>query len=197
MAKLYSLKNGKLPSKGEPGCAYFCTDTKTVWIADAEGVLLNLNDIMAGATSQVRAVGPVGEKGDRGEPGPAITGATGERGPAGRDGNDSTVPGPRGLRGFAGRDGKDGKDSTVPGPKGDKGDLIVGPRGEKGERGDVSIIADADLQKAFEKHKRRFIDYQARVRALLQAKIDGLGDHPAARMATEHLKAVLKEAEKV
>ena len=105
---LFSTKSSRLSSKGEPGSAYYCTDTHDVYYAIADGTLLNLSDIFSGATV-ARAVGPQGERG--------LQGAKGDQGPAGKDGQ----PGLKGDKGDKGERGEKGDK----GDKGEPGDITV------------------------------------------------------------------------
>lgn len=151
MAKLLSTKSNRLPSKGEPGDVYYCTDQRVFYVAIADGSLLNFSDLLSGAVPAVRQVGPQGVQGSTGAPGPA--GAAGPRGEKGTTGNDGPQ-GPMGPAGAAahkgdpgkpGRDGRDGAQGPVgaPGPMGP-----AGPQGPKGDRGDITVVGDAELQEA-------------------------------------------------
>jgi hypothetical protein len=195
MAKLLSMK--KLPDKVTPGDVVFLTGTREFYIAIADGSLLNLADLLSGAVPHVRAVGPQGAQGEKGLPGEAgLAGPRGEKGTPGEKG-DAGTPGAKGADGLPGATGKEGKR----GPKGDKGDKGEagerGAAGPKGEKGDITFVGPKESQQAVEKMNRRLADYQARVRATIQHRLAGLGNHPAGQLAAAHLRAVEKEAEKL
>lgn len=197
MAKFHSTKTSRLPSKGAPGDAYLATDTGQIYFAIADGTLLNLADLLSGASASVRTVGPKGETGLQGAPGAlGPAGQRGEKGTPGEKGDQGPM-GARGADGLPGATGKEGK----PGPKGEKGaggnTGAQGPKGDKGEPGDVTFIGPKEAQQAVEKMRRRMRDYQARVQATIQERIAELGNHPAAQLAIAHLRAVEKEADKV
>ena len=172
---IHSMKSqSQLPSKARPGDVFYVTSNPHApfcYFAVADGSLLCLNDLMAGATLPgARVVGPVGERGERGfkgdpgEPGPqgergapGKDGATGPRGERGHDG----PQGGRGDRGPAGHDGKDGAPGAV-GPQGE--------RGEKGERGDLTIIGDDELHAAVQElRKQKAMARAALYEAILKA----------------------------
>jgi hypothetical protein len=107
----HSLKSDKLPSLGKPGDVYYVTNGQQVFLAAADGVLVNLSDIVTRGAEIPRAVGPQGEQGLQGPPGrDGRDGRDGAQGPQGARGE----TGPRGETGAAGRDGR-------PGEKGDTG----------------------------------------------------------------------------
>jgi len=136
VAKMFSLKAGSLPSKGRAGDCYFTTDSKQIYIAVADGALLNLADLLSGAVPHVRVVGPPGEKGLQGEKG--TKGDKGERGEKGTKG-DKGDTGPRGKDGY-GRDGDTG-------PQGKPGE--AGPAGAPGRDGgrlDATVLAEIKLE---------------------------------------------------
>ncbi len=99
--------------------------------------------------SVILSPGPQGKQGQTG-----ASGADGKDGRPGRDGKDgapSTIPGPPGRAGHSIRSEKGARGER--GEKGDsivgpKGDSIVGPKGDKGERGDITIVGDAELAAA-------------------------------------------------
>jgi Collagen triple helix repeat (20 copies) len=195
MAKLLSMK--KLPPNAAPGDVVFLTGSREFYIAIADGSLLNLADLLSGAVPHVRAVGPQGPQGEKGLPGE--TGPAGPRGEKGTQGDkgDAGAPGAKGADGLPGATGKEGKR----GPKGDRGEKGEtgerGAAGPKGEPGDVAYIGPKESQQAVERMRRKLVDYQARVRATIQHRLAGLGNHPAGQLAAAHLRAVEKEAEKL
>lgn len=196
MAKLLSTKSNRLPSKAAPGDVFFVTDQKTFYVAIGDGSLINLADLLSGAVPHVRVVGPQGAPGLPGPQGLAgPQGERGEKGTTGHDGGQGPV-GPKGADGLpgtagkAGEDGRDGKDSVVPGPPGPKGN-----KGEKGDKGDISYIyvGAAEVEAAHKEIRAA----RARLLALIQDKLAGMGAHPAAQLARIHLEDVKREAEKL
>jgi hypothetical protein len=168
-------KENQLPSTGRPGEVFYVSATKSTYFALADGSVVNLNDLLSGATPHVRCVGPQGEPGIPGRDGIGINGRDG------RDGKDSNIPGPPGERGRdgqsicgatgsrgepgrAGRDGKNGADSIVPGPAG-KDSQVPGP---KGERGDVCIVGEGELQDALKAARQALIVQKAKWLAAIQ-----------------------------
>lgn len=195
MAKLISVQ--KLPAKVAPGDVVFLTGSREFYVAIADGSLLNLADLLSGAVPHVRTVGPQGSQGEKGQPGEAgSTGPRGEKGTSGEKG-EAGAPGARGARGPAGHDGKDGAQGAA-GPKGEKGETgAQGLKGDKGEAGDVTFIGPKESQRAVELMRSKLRDYQARVRAEIAHRLEGMGNHPAAQLAATHLRAIDKVAEKL
>jgi len=174
VGKLFSLKAGSLPSKGRAGDCYFTTDSKEVYIAVADGALLNLADLLSGAMPHVRVVGPQGEQGIRG-----MSGARGAKGEPGTPGKDADVhvnlapevtaaiqravadavahlPLPEGREGQPGR----------PGPKGDPGDP-----GRDGQRIDAVVLAEIKLElKALRDAVKQSDDYLAYLKGKAQRR---------------------------
>jgi hypothetical protein len=168
-------KENQLPSTGQPGDVFYVSATKSTYFTLGDGAVINLNDLLSGATPHVRCVGPQGEPGIPGRDGIGINGRDG------RDGKDSNIPGPPGERGRdgqsicgatgsrgepgrAGRDGKNGADSVVPGPAG-KDSQVPGP---KGERGDVCIVGEGELQDALKAARQELIVQKAKWLAAIQ-----------------------------
>jgi len=101
----FALKNiltrRLLPGGDAPGqrgkapafTAYFCRDDKSLWISDAEGNLISISDLLAGAGAPrtfpfVPTIGPQGPQGIPGATGPAgPIGATGPQGEKGEPGS--------------------------------------------------------------------------------------------------------------
>lgn len=102
---------------------------------------------LPGERGELGIEGKQGPQGDRGEPGmPGEMGIEGKQGPIGERGEPGTPgergeigiegkQGPAGLPGARGERGERGAAGIV-GPRGDRGESIVGPRGEKGEKGE-------------------------------------------------------------
>ena len=186
MAKLFSLKSGSLPSKGVAGDCYFTTDTKQVFIAVADGALLNLADLLSGAVPHVRQVGPVGERGPAGI-NSQVPGLKGDRGSAGRDGK----TGPQGSAGRdgVGRDGQTGK----PGRDGKDGrngvDGKPGKDGAPGKDGNVCYVGPAEIEAACVAIRAE----KAKAIAILETRIKAMGNHGVYAVARLHLEAVRKE----
>lgn len=122
MAKLFSLKSGSLPSTARAGDCYFTTDTKQIFIAVADGTVLNLADLLSGAVPHVRVVGPPGERGQAGI--------------------DSHVPGPKGDKGDPGRDGQTG----AQGKPGRDGVGRDGQTGKPGRDGKIRLCPDQPVR---------------------------------------------------
>jgi hypothetical protein len=192
MANFHNAR--KPPSKGVPGDAYWiqnaATNTHDIYIAIADGTLVNLSDLINHQPSAL-AVGPAGERGPQGPPG--RDGVDGVAGVNGRDG--VSVSGPKGEKGDSivgppGRDGRDGVDGkSITGPQGDKGD--------KGDRGDVLYVGPEEMQAAVKAARAEMIS--AKTKALAAAELAkaeaGAHRNPAVRQAMlpilERLKARL------
>jgi len=134
---MWCAPKAKLPSKSRPGEVFYCNDSKEIYFSVADGSLLNLSDLLAGALPNVRHVGPQGQPGERGEKGDqGFQGERGEKGTPGKDGKDG-LPGPRGERGEKGDKGDQGIQG-IQGIQGLKGD--PGPKGDIGPAG-VNVAA--------------------------------------------------------
>lgn len=176
--KLHSALTSRLPSKGNAGDVFYCTDTGNVYLAVADGTLLDMASLL-NPTAAALAVGPKGE--------PGIAGAPGARGEKGEKGDKGEV-GPEGKAGSQGRAGKDGHDGQrgKEGARGERGERgsqgpqgIQGPQGEKGERGDVLYVGKLEIEAAAEKMRQE--------RAWLRAKIAQLRDDNS-RAKHQHMK---------
>jgi hypothetical protein len=177
-----------LPSKGTPGDVFYVSATKATYLTVNDGSLLNLSDLLSGATPHVRCVGPAGEQGI-----PGRDGTPGRDAAPAKDGRDSNIPGPPGERG---RDGQ-----SIIGPKGDS---IIGPqgrpgrdgtpgsiglrgeRGEKGDtgatgpRGDVCIVGEGELQDALKAARQALIETEAKWLAAVQRAYEKNSGRPHA-----------------
>jgi hypothetical protein len=185
--KLYSVK--QLPSVGEVGCVYFCTATKTSYLALGDGTLFETDGLLS--LKPVPAVGPQGSPGERG-----LTGPQGPAGKDGRNGVDSSVPGPQGPMGPKGADGTPGaagRDSTVAGPAGKDGASIVGPagpQGPQGPRGDIFIPNESELAAAVIEYRQRY----AKIQAVL---LDGISKSKNLRPSTRlHVQNALNRVKR-
>ena len=143
----HSLKADKLPSTGKPGDVYYVAP-RTVYLAAADGVLVNLTDILTTGAEVPRAVGPMGERGFPGTPGE--NGKDGQPGPRGPQGE----RGETGPRGESGKDGRDGK-------QGDKGD-----QGVPGRDGKITVDLTPE-------HLAKIDDIQFKLDALLEKDAKG------------------------
>jgi len=190
MALLCLNKLNQLPSRGKSvGDVYHVNADKSTWLVVGDLSLLNLSDLLSGATPHVRCVGPQGEPGIPGRDGIGINGRDG------RDGKDSNIPGPPGERGRdgksiigpkgdsiigapgrPGRDGKNGADSVVPGPAG-KDSQVPGPQGS---RGDVCIVGEGELQDALKAARRALIEREAKWLAAVQRAYEKNSGRPHA-----------------
>jgi hypothetical protein len=168
-------KENQLPSTGRPGEVFYVSATKSTYFALADGSVVNLNDLLSGATPHVRCVGPQGEPGIPGRDGIGINGRDG------RDGKDSNIPGPPGERGRDGQSIIGPKGDSIIGPQGRPGrdgtPGSIGPRGERGEkgdtgatgpRGDVCIVGEGELQEALKAARQALIVQHAKFMAAVQ-----------------------------
>ena len=187
---LYSTKRSGVPAKAAaPGDVFYCTDSREVFYACADGTLLCLSDLLHGSLQRVREPGPKGDRGDRGH-----QGDRGEPGKPGKDGQDSEVPGPQGAQGTSGhdglpghdgRDGKNGRDG-VDGKNGVDG--RDGKDGARGPAGDVLAVGPDELKVAVETARQQLLARRAATQAAIeQARID-------AKRLTHGVRAVLFNA---
>src|SRR5579863_8028166 len=161
MAKLFSTKLHRLPSKATPGDVYFCTDSKDVLIAVGDGTLLNVADLLSGVVPHVRAVGPQGERGETGAVGPqGLPGERGEKGTCGEIGpvGPAGKPGANGHNGDRGKPGECGPQGVrgETGPRGEKGD-----RGERGERGEILYVGSEEMAAEIKKLRAEIVRQRA------------------------------------
>ncbi len=196
MAKLFSTKLHRLPSKATPGDVYFCTDSKDLFLAVGDGSLLNVADLFSGAVPHVRTVGPQGEIGATGAPGPiGLTGQRGERGtdgspgatgPAGVDGKSITGPmGPRGERGLTG----------PAGPQGLHG--VPGPRGEQGPRAEILYVGPEEMAAEIKKLRAEIVRQRAAILAGLIDRLDGIKNAQVKRHLEIHLQSIQQDFERL
>lgn len=163
------INSRKLPSKGVVGNVYRDASSKRLYIAVADGSLVDLGDLLSEARPVVRAVGPQGDPGKDGTPG--AQGPAGAQGNPGPRGDISIVSGPKGERGDSGPQGIPGKDGRdgIDGKDGATG--ATGAQGPQGLPGDVLYVGNAEMAAAIESWKQKYIDQQARWEAALDASM--------------------------
>jgi hypothetical protein len=198
MALLCLNKLSQLPSRGKSvGDVYHVTADKSTWLVVADFSLLNLSDLLSGATPHVRCVGPAGEPGPPGRDGIGINGRDGA------PGHDSKIPGPPGERG---RDGKSiigscgprGEPSRIPGPKGDRGEKgDTGATGPQGPRGDVLIIGESEMAEALRAARKALAEQHARFLAAVLKNLEEnatIRNEPARTLVRLHIQKLRQDA---